>query len=98
MELNIINLLDLKYTVCVILGSYGIISFVIKNPDAAHKHIITFSWGVALATIWYYLMHTAIDTLILSFIIAVIGYDKLLNPILDKLGISYDDHKDKGIV
>ncbi len=98
MEINVINFLDLKYIISLVLGSYGILSFVIKTPSSTQKHIFTFSWGVALAIVWYYALHITLDTLIVSFIISVVGYDKLLAPILKQLNISYDDHNGKGII
>ena len=100
METNIFNTiiskLDLVYTACCILITYCSLAFVTKNPNVQLKHILSFLWGVALGLFWYFKFNTPIDTLILSFLVGIIGYDKLINPILKIFGITYNN--DKGLI
>lgn len=93
-NININELIDFKYAIGIILGAYLIITYLINNTkfiksdtEDTHKHISIFLWGVALGIIWYLTLNSKLDTLIITYFVSVLSYDKVLNPILKKLGI-----------
>lgn len=98
MDINIMDFINVKYILVQVLGVYAILSFVIKNPSENKKHILSFLWGITLGLIWYYPLKAPLDVILVSLLIAIVGYDKIINPILTKLGYSHDDFKDKGII
>jgi VIT1/CCC1 family predicted Fe2+/Mn2+ transporter len=97
METNITALIDIKFVVAQVLLTYGILAYGIKNPTSVVKHLLSFLVGCLLGVIWYIIIKATLDTLIISFLIAVIGYDKIINPILKQLNVE-NYNNNKGIV
>lgn len=97
MVIDIENWIDLKYAGAQVLATYVVLGFIIKHPKTIHKHISSFLVGCLLGAIWYIKLHTAIDTLIISFLVAVAFYDKLISPILEHFGVK-KYHNGKGII
>lgn len=93
MEVDILKLIDMKYILCTIISTYIILSYGIKHVSTLRKYISYFLIGCTFGTIWYFILHISIDTLILSFLISLIGYHKIITPILKQFGVTHRNGK-----
>lgn len=102
MEQIVNQLLELfiyPYTGSVILMTYIILKYILKDATSNQKLLITMTSGIILAVVWIFaemVNKSEYDKLIYSFLFANVSYKYIIKVVMNKLNIQYNDKK--GIV
>ena len=93
MEINILDLINLPYSVSVVLLTWVILSKLILNPKKWLKIVISLTSGLVLGFAFYKFNDVTITTLIVSYLVSIVAYTWIIKTILDKFNINYDNKK-----
>ncbi len=89
MELTTISL----YMASVVLMTYILLKFIFKSTGETLRLIISFLTGVALGSVWYFIIKSPLDQLIFSFLGAVGFYHLIIKRVMAYFEHDYNDGK-----